>query len=117
MAKASAGACSVLLDGRLVNSCLVPVAQAEGAVIRTVEGLAEGDELHPIQRSFLLHGGAQCGICTPGMMLAGVQILEQHRHPTIEQVREGLSGNLCRCTGYMKIFDAVRLTYAEDDSA
>ena len=111
------GACSVMMDGLLVNSCLVPVAQAVGAQIQTVEGLARDGELHPIQRSFLKHGGAQCGICTPGMMLAGVQLLEQHRHPTLEQVKEGLSGNLCRCTGYMKIFDAVRLTYAEDPSA
>lgn len=110
------GACSILLNGELVNSCLIPVAQAEGAAIRTVEGLAAGGELHPIQRSFLKHGGAQCGICTPGMMLAGVQLLEQNPHPTIEQVKEALSGNLCRCTGYMKIFEAVRLAY-EDDPA
>lgn len=108
------GACSILLNGELVNSCLIPVAQAEGAAIRTVEGLAAGGELHPIQRSFLKHGGAQCGICTPGMMLAGVQLLEQNPHPTIEQVKEALSGNLCRCTGYMKIFEAVRLAYEED---
>ena len=110
------GACSILLNGELVNSCLIPVAQAEGAAIRTVEGLAAGGELHPIQRSFLKHGGAQCGICTPGMMLAGVQLLEQNPHPTIEQVKEALSGNLCRCTGYMKIFEAVRLAYEEDQA-
>lgn len=107
------GACSVLLDGRLVNSCLVPVAQAEDCSIRTVEGLAAADgTLHPIQQSFLRHGGAQCGICTPGMMLAAVQLLDRTPHPTLEQVKEGLSGNLCRCTGYMKIFDAVRLCHA-----
>ena len=111
------GACSVMMNGLLVNSCLVPVAQAAGAKIETVEGLAHGTELHPIQQSFLKHGGAQCGICTPGMMLAGVQLLQQHRHPTLEQVKEGLSGNLCRCTGYMKIFDAVRFTYAEESTA
>jgi carbon-monoxide dehydrogenase small subunit len=105
------GACSVVMDGLLVNSCLVPVGQAAGARIETVEGLVKDGELHAIQRSFLLHGGAQCGICTPGMMLAGVQILREHPHPTLEQVKEGLSGNLCRCTGYMKIFDAVRLAY------
>lgn len=109
------GACSVMLDGLLVNSCLVPVGQAAGGRIETVEGLARDGELHPIQRSFLLHGGAQCGICTPGMMLAGVQLLQRHRHPTLEQVKEALSGNLCRCTGYMKIFDAVRLAYAEEE--
>ena len=107
------GACSVMLDGLLVNSCLVPVGQAAGARIETVEGLAKNGELHPIQRSFLKHGGAQCGICTPGMMLAGVQLLASNPHPTLEQVKEGLSGNLCRCTGYMKIFDAVRLTYED----
>lgn len=111
------GACSILLNGQLVNSCLIPVAQAEGAEIRTVEGLAAGGKLHPIQRSFLKHGGAQCGICTPGMMLAGVQLLEQNPHPTIEQVKEALSGNLCRCTGYMKIFEAVRLAYEEDEAS
>ena len=110
------GACSVLMDGRLVNSCLVPVAQAQGAAIQTVEGLARNGEMHPVQRSFLRHGGAQCGICTPGMMLAAVQLLAREPHPTLEQVREGLSGNLCRCTGYMKIFDAVRLTYAEEEA-
>ncbi len=108
------GACSVLLDGLLVNSCLVPIGQAAGARIETVEGLAKDGVLHPVQQSFLKHGGAQCGICTPGMMLAAVQLLNANPHPTLHQVKEGLSGNLCRCTGYMKIFDAVRLTYAED---
>ncbi len=111
------GACSVILDGLLVNSCLIPIAQIEGASILTVEGLARlsGDEgqLHPIQASFLKHGGAQCGICTPGMMLAAVQLLEKNRHPSLSEVREGLSGNLCRCTGYMKIFEAVRLCYQD----
>jgi carbon-monoxide dehydrogenase small subunit len=108
------GACSVLLNGQLVNSCLVPVLQADGAAIRTVEGLARQGELHPIQRSFLRHGGAQCGICTPGMMLAATYLLERNPHPTLDEVREGLAGNLCRCTGYMKIFDAVRLCYADE---
>jgi carbon-monoxide dehydrogenase small subunit len=107
------GACSVILNGALVNSCLIPVAQAEGARICTVEGLASEGELHPIQRSFLLHGGAQCGICTPGMLMAAAHLLEREPHPTLVQVQEGLSGNLCRCTGYQKIFEAVRLAYAE----
>jgi carbon-monoxide dehydrogenase small subunit len=109
------GACSVILNGLLVNSCLVPVAQADGARIRTVEGLGTAEALHPIQRSFLAHGGAQCGICTPGMMLAAAHLLEREPHPTLVQIQEALSGNLCRCTGYMKIFDAVRLAYAGAD--
>ena len=108
------GACSVLLNGALVNSCLVPVAQAEGARICTIEGLASEGQLHPIQQSFLKHGGAQCGICTPGMVLAAISLLEHTPHPTLAETQEALSGNLCRCTGYQKIFDAVRLCYAED---
>ncbi len=111
------GACSVLLDGALVNSCLVPVGQVPGASIRTVEGLAKDGELHPVQKSFLLHGGAQCGICTPGMTLAAAYLLERNPHPSLDELREGLAGNLCRCTGYMKIFDAVRLTYADGGDA
>ncbi len=110
------GACSVILNGLLVNSCLVPVGQADGATICTVEGLASDGEMHPIQQSFLKHGGAQCGICTPGMMMAAVHLLEREPHPTLVQVQEALSGNLCRCTGYQKIFDAVRLTYAGEES-
>ena len=107
------GACSVILDGLLVNSCLIPVAQADGGRICTVEGLAPGDgELHPIQQSFLRHGGAQCGICTPGMLMAAAHLLEREPHPSLPQVKEALSGNLCRCTGYQKIFDAVRLAYS-----
>jgi len=103
------GACSVLVDGRLVNACLIPCAQADGAAITTIEGLApSASELHPVQRAFLTHGGAQCGICTPGMVLATVELLRRHPAPSDEQIREGLSGNLCRCTGYIKIFDAVR---------
>ena len=111
------GACSVILDGLLVNSCLIPIAQAEGARICTVEGLAENGQLHPLQQSFLRHGGAQCGICTPGMLMAAVHLLEREPHPTLPQVQEALSGNLCRCTGYQKIFDAVRLAYAPEPKA
>jgi carbon-monoxide dehydrogenase small subunit len=106
------GACSVLLNGELVNSCLVPILQAQGAQVRTIEGLGEPGNLHPIQQSFLKHGGAQCGICTPGMTMAATYLLECNPHPTLVQIQEALGGNLCRCTGYMKIFDAVRLAYA-----
>jgi aerobic carbon-monoxide dehydrogenase small subunit len=102
------GACSVLLNGELVNSCLVPVLQVAGSDILTVEGLAEDGRLHPVQRAFTEAGGAQCGICTPGMILAACVLLERFPRPTDEQIRDGLAGNLCRCTGYQKIFDAVR---------
>jgi carbon-monoxide dehydrogenase small subunit len=101
------GACAVLVDGELVNSCLMPLAQAEGTSITTVEGIASDRTLHAIQESFVECGGAQCGICTPGMLLAAYALLLRHRHPTDDQVREGLSGNLCRCTGYMRIFEAI----------
>ena len=102
------GACSVFVDGELVNSCLVPLLHAEGTTIQTIEGLEASGALHRVQEAFITHGGAQCGICTPGMILASVSLLERHPHPTDEQIREGLAGNLCRCTGYMRIFEAVR---------
>ncbi|AFL87176.1 aerobic-type carbon monoxide dehydrogenase, small subunit CoxS/CutS-like protein [Terriglobus roseus DSM 18391] len=102
------GSCSVLMNGELVNSCLVPVIQTDGATLITVEGMATDGRLSPIQQCFLEQGGAQCGICTPGMMLATHHLLQKHPHPTEEQIREGLAGNLCRCTGYMRIFEAVR---------
>jgi carbon-monoxide dehydrogenase small subunit len=110
------GSCSVLLDTghgpELINSCLIPILQAEGADIITIEGLAhlaaEGEQLHPIQKCFLERGGAQCGICTPGMILATHQLLSKYPQPTLLQIQEGLAGNLCRCTGYMRIFDAVQ---------
>src|SRR5262249_473654 len=101
------GSCSVLMNGELVNSCLVPVAQAQGARITTIEGLAGDTRLHPLQEAFLACGGAQCGICRPGVILAAVQCLDKQPEATLEQIKEGLSGNLCRCTGYMQIFDAV----------
>jgi carbon-monoxide dehydrogenase small subunit len=101
------GACSVLIDGELTNSCLVPVLEVEGSSITTIEGLAENEKLHAVQQAFLDHGGAQCGICTPGMILAAISLLEAHPHPTLDQIKEGLAGNLCRCTGYMRIFEAV----------
>lgn len=102
------GSCSVLMDGALVNSCLVPVLQAAGTGIVTIEGLAAGNDLHVLQESFLEYGGAQCGICTPGMILAALHLLNEKSEPTIEEIREGLSGNLCRCTGYSQILEAVK---------
>lgn len=101
------GSCSVLMDGVLVNSCLVPALQAKGVNITTVEGLAEDERLHALQQAFLDRGGAQCGICTPGMILAAFHLLGKKPQPTIEDIREGLSGNLCRCTGYAQIIEAV----------
>ena len=101
------GSCSVLMDGKLLNSCLIPVLQAEGTNLSTIEGLAKGSQLHALQTAFLECGGAQCGICTPGMILAACQLLKKKPNPTLDDIREGLSGNLCRCTGYMQIFEAV----------
>lgn len=101
------GACSVVIDGRIVNSCLVPVAQVAGTTIKTIEGVATGDQLHAVQQAFIDCGGAQCGICTPGMVMAAVDLLERNPNPTETEVRNGLAGNLCRCTGYMKIFESV----------
>ena len=101
------GACSILLDGDLVNSCLVPLVQADGADIVTIEGVADGDRLHAVQEAFIACGGAQCGSCTLGMVLAAVNLLKRHPSPTDDELREGLAGNLCRCTGYQRIFAAV----------
>jgi aerobic carbon-monoxide dehydrogenase small subunit len=107
------GSCSVLMDrgdgtAELVNSCLIPILQCEAAHITTIEGLEHNPALHPIQQCFLEQGGAQCGICTPGMILATHHLLAKHPHPTLIQIQEGLAGNLCRCTGYMRIFAAVQ---------
>lgn len=101
------GACTVFINGEIVNSCLVPVAQVEGANITTIEGIASEDQLHAVQQAFIDFGGAQCGICTPGMVIAAVDLLQRNPNPTETDIRNGLAGNLCRCTGYMKIFDAV----------
>jgi aerobic carbon-monoxide dehydrogenase small subunit len=101
------GSCSVLMDGKLVNSCLVPVLQAEGANVVTIEGLAQGEQLHALQEAFLECGGAQCGICTPGMIVAASHLLSRKAAPTLKDIREGLAGNLCRCTGYVQIIEAV----------
>ena len=103
------GACSILMNGQVINSCLVPVAQAQDAVIVTVEGLAEGGKLSSLQDAFLTHNAAQCGFCTPGMLIAAKDLLNRCPNPDESQVREGLAGNLCRCTGYVKILDAVNV--------
>ncbi|PYP58244.1 MAG: hypothetical protein DMD40_06005 [Gemmatimonadetes bacterium] len=101
------GACSVLIDGEVVDSCLIAVGQVEGREVTTVEGLADGGRLTALQQAFIEHGAAQCGICTPGMLLAAHVLVQQSRQLTADDVREGLAGNLCRCTGYTKIIDAV----------
>ncbi len=103
------GSCSVLLDGTLVCACLVLAAQAAGHEVVTVEGLAEDGELHRVQRAFVDTGAVQCGFCTPGLVVATVDLLARTPDPTDDEIREALSGNLCRCTGYAKIFDAVRM--------
>lgn len=105
------GACTVIIDGEIVNSCLVPMAQVEGTQITTIEGVAHGDDLHVVQQAFIEHGGAQCGICTPGMVLAAVDLLKRNPEPSETDIRNGLAGNLCRCTGYMKIFESVVRAY------
>jgi len=102
------GSCSVLLDGALVCSCLVLGAQADGHEVTTVEGLADGDRLHKVQEAYVQAGAVQCGFCTPGLVVATVDLLETNPSPSDDEIREALSGNLCRCTGYAKIFDAVR---------
>ena len=101
------GACTVLLNGTAVNSCLIPVGKVQGASVVTIEGLADGEQLHPVQQAFIDHGAVQCGMCTPGMILSAKALLDNNPSPTQEEIREGLSGNICRCTGYVKIEEAV----------
>ncbi len=103
------GSCSVLLDDTLVCACLVLAAQADGHEVTTVEGLADGEDLHAVQQAFVDAGAVQCGFCTPGLVVATAELLRRNASPSDDEVREALSGNLCRCTGYQKIFDAVRL--------
>ena len=103
------GACSILIDGAVVDACLVPVSQAQGASVQTVEGLATNGSLHVLQQAFLETGGAQCGICTPGMLMAGLAFLESNATSSEANIREAIAGNLCRCTGYTKIIEAIAL--------
>ena len=102
------GACTVLVDGKAVDSCIYPAMKAAGRRVLTVEGLAHNDELHPLQRAFLEHGAVQCGYCTPGVLLSAVALLEQNPHPSETEIRRAISGNLCRCTGYTKIVEAIK---------
>jgi len=102
------GACAILLDGRAVNSCLIFAAKTDGCEVVTAEGLADGETLHPVQEAFLDEGAVQCGYCTPGMIISTVDLLSRNPNPTEEEIREGLSGNLCRCTGYVKQIRAVQ---------
>jgi aerobic carbon-monoxide dehydrogenase small subunit len=104
------GACTVILNGDPVNSCLVLAVQADNAVIETIEGLSTDEGLHPLQQAFVEKGAIQCGFCTPGMILSAKNLLDKHPAPTEEEIREGISGNLCRCTGYQKIFEAIEST-------
>ncbi len=101
------GACTVIMNGKAVNACMVLAPKMDGATITTIEGLSEGEELHPLQRAFIEHGAVQCGFCTPGMILSAKALLDENPHPTRLEIREGISGNLCRCTGYQQIVDAI----------
>jgi aerobic-type carbon monoxide dehydrogenase small subunit (CoxS/CutS family) len=102
------GACTVIMDGKSVNSCMIFIGQVHGHAIETIEGILKARELHPLQRAFVEAGAVQCGYCTPGAIMAAKAFLQKNPHPSDEQIREGLSGNLCRCTGYVKMIDAVR---------
>ncbi|TET08827.1 MAG: (2Fe-2S)-binding protein [Candidatus Atribacteria bacterium] len=107
--KGECGACTVIMNGELVASCLILAPQADGAVITTIEGIGNGDHLDLIQEAFIETGAVQCGFCTPGMILAAKKLLEENAYPSEEEIKRGISGNLCRCTGYQKIFDAIKL--------
>lgn len=113
--KGECGACTVLFNGRSANSCLILAPQADGAEVTTIEGIGTVDNLHPLQRAFVEEGAIQCGFCTPGMIMSSLYLLKKNPHPTEEEIREGLSGNLCRCTGYAKIIKAVEKASKEND--
>jgi carbon-monoxide dehydrogenase small subunit len=108
------GACSIIMDNHAVNACLVLAVEADGSDILTIEGLAQGGELHPLQVSFIENAALQCGYCTPGMIMTAKVLLEENPHPTVEEIKEGISGNLCRCTGYKKIIEAIQ--YVADNN-
>jgi carbon-monoxide dehydrogenase small subunit len=110
------GACTVILDGNAVNSCLVLAVQANGSVVETIEGLSTGEGIHPLQKAFVEKGAIQCGFCSPGMILSGKHLLDKNPNPTEQEIREGISGNLCRCTGYQKIFEAIESLKSESCS-
>jgi len=107
--KGECGACTVIMNGELVASCLILAPQADGAVITTIEGIGDGENLDPVQEAFIETGAVQCGFCIPGMVLAAKKLLEENSHPDEEEIKRGISGNLCRCTGYQKIIDAIKL--------
>ena len=104
------GACTILMNGKAVNSCLILAEQIEGAKIVTIEGIAEGEKLHPLQVNFMKTGAIQCGFCTPGMVISSYELLNENLEPTEEQIKEAIAGNLCRCTGYKQIIDAVKIS-------
>jgi carbon-monoxide dehydrogenase small subunit len=101
------GSCTVIMGGKTINSCLVPAVEADGQEITTIEGLADGETLHPIQQAFVDHAGMQCGFCTPGMIMSAKVLLEENNHPNETEIREGIEGNFCRCTGYTKIIESI----------
>lgn len=102
------GACTIIMDGKSVNACLVLAMQAEGKTLETIEGLGTPENLHPLQKGFIRHGAVQCGFCSPGMLMSAKALLKRNPHPTVEEIKRGISGNLCRCTGYVKIIKAIQ---------